>query len=254
MHLKDMLIFPAGTTPACGFAADYLQKAGIPLVDHPTPEVTHLMLDVPSFAPDGNLRGGSHPKTILERLPASVTVIGGNLTHPALGGYATMDLLLDTQYLTENAAITADCALRVAAPHMTTVFTEIPVCIIGWGRIGKCLGALLKQVGADVTIAARKESDRAMIQALGAKAVDIGDIPGLLPGCRLLYNTVPEIVVPRHAFARCKNCVKIELASAPGLQGDDVLSAKGLPGAYAPESSGELIAKTILRLAREGLT
>jgi hypothetical protein len=42
--------------------------------------------------------------------------------------------------------------------------------------------------------------------------------------------------------------VKIELASSPGLEGDDVIEALGLPGKYAPETSGKLIARTILRL------
>lgn len=248
MDLKDMLVFPVGSTSACGFAAAFLQKAGISLVDHPTPEVTHVLLDVPSFNADGALRGGGHLKTVLERVPVSVTVIGGNLLHPMLKEYAVMDLLKDPQYLAKNAAITADCALQAAVPQLTTILAGIPVLIIGWGRIGKCLGSLLKSIGADVTIAARKETDRAMIQALGVQAVNIDSIPRILPGCRLLFNTVPEIVVHADELALYKNCVKIELASKPGLEGTDIIQAKGLPGVYAPESSGKLIAETIVRL------
>lgn len=249
MYLNDMLVFPVGKTPACGFAAEGLERNGISLVDHPTPEVTHVLLDIPSFNPDGSLRGGGNPKDILERLPASVSVIGGNLIHPILNGYAVLDLLKDPQYLAQNAAITAECALQVAATHMTTMFAGLPVLVIGWGRIGKCLGSLLKRMGADVTIAVRKETDRAMIQALGLRAVDIDSIPRILPECRLLFNTVPKIVVHGDELALCKNCIKIELASQSGLVGKDIIQAKGLPGIYAPESSGKLIAKTILRLA-----
>ena len=44
------------------------------------------------------------------------------------------------------------------------------------------------------------------------------------------------------------NAIKIDLASVPGMNGDDVIIARGLPGKEAPESSGKLIADTILRL------
>ena len=42
--------------------------------------------------------------------------------------------------------------------------------------------------------------------------------------------------------------MKIELASKAGMVGDDIIPARGLPGIHMPESSGELIAKTFLRL------
>ena len=47
------------------------------------------------------------------------------------------------------------------------------------------------------------------------------------------------------------NALKIDLASKPGIGGSDVIWARGLPGKDAPESSGELIAKTIIRLMEE---
>lgn len=252
MCLKDMLVFPVGTTLACHFAADYLKKKGFSLVDHPTPDVTHVLLDVPSFGGNKLLRDGTDPKTVLERLPVSVTVIGGNLAHPALDGHATLDLLKDETYLAANAAITADCALQVAAAHMCEVFADSSVLVIGWGRIGKCLGNLLKNAGASVTIAARKETDRAMIQALGFQAVDTARLSRHLAGYSLLFNTVPEPVFDEQALLSCKQCPKIDLASKQGLLGEDVIWARGLPGVYAPKSSGRLIARTILRLIEEG--
>ena len=251
MGLKKMLVFPVGSTDACRYAAAFLEKAGVELVDHPCPEVTHLLLDVPSFGPAGTLRGGGSLGSILEMLPPDVTVAGGNLVHPALKGYPTLDLLQDLQYLAVNAAITADCALQVAAPRMTATFADSPALIIGWGRIGKCLGQLLKAIGTDVTIAARKEADRAMISALGYQAVDIPEIPAVLPRCALVFNTAPEMVLHKELSDTCRNCVKIDLASKPGIEGEDVVWARGLPGVYAPESSGRLIAETFFRLSKE---
>lgn len=247
--MKSMLVYPIGTTDATGFALGFLHKAGIPLVDHPTPEVTHLLLDIPSFAPDGKLRGGGSVERILEMLPPQTCVIGGNLRHPGLTGHRCVDFLQDESYLAMNAAITADCALQVAAPQIKTTLSDTPILIIGWGRIGKCLAQMVKSLGANVTVAARKESHRAALRSLGIQAVDMH---ANLTSYRLIFNTAPEPVFSQE-ITHCHNCVKIDLASHKGLAGDDVLWARGLPGIYAPESSGRLIADTFLRFIKEEL-
>lgn len=252
--MDSIRMFPVGSTPACRFGATALEKAGVSLVDHPSPEVTHLMLDVPSFAGDGTLRGGGDLQGLLRMLPPDITVVGGNLTHPALAEYAVMDLLKDAQYLAENAAITADCALQVAAPLMRLTFADSPTLIVGWGRIGKCLGQLLKAMGSDVTIAARKETDRAMLRALGYHAEDTANLAGILSRFRLIFNTVPQMLLTQTQLAVCRQCVKIDLASQPGMGGSDVVWARGLPGIHAPESSGKRIAETVLRRLREETT
>lgn len=250
--MKHILMYPIGSTDACGFAAAYLKATGVSLTDHPSPEVTHLLLDVPSFSGDGSLRGGGALSAILERLPERITVIGGNLNHTALAGYPTLDLLKDPEYLARNAAITAQCALRVASPLLRTVFPDTPTLVIGWGRIGKCLARLLTNLGCPVIIAARSPVDRAMAAALGYPTRDISQIPETLPNIRLLFNTVPAPILQADTLDRFEECVKIELASSPGLVGSRIIHARGLPAQYAPESSGKLIAQTIARHLREG--
>lgn len=249
--MKQRLIYPVGSTEACRFAASFLASAGVPLVDHPSPEVTHLLLDVPSFASVGILRGGEDVRRLLSMLPPDITVMGGNLEDPSLSTYQKIDLLKSSRYLALNAAITADCALQVAAPLLKTTFADTPVLILGWGRIGKCLGQLLKGTGCHVAIAARKECDRAMAEALGFEAVDYLSIGKALPKIRLIFNTVPEMVLTEGQLSACKDCIKIDLASQPGMEGEDVVIARGLPGIYAPKSSGKLIAQTILNHIKE---
>lgn len=249
--MKHILIYPIGGTDACSFAEAYLRKAGYSLTDHPSPEVTHLLLDIPSFAEDGSLRCGGNLHKELERLPAEITVIGGKLARSALSNYKKMDLLSDFEYLARNAAIAAECALKVAFPLLTTVLSDTPVLVIGWGRIGKCLAKLLSGSGCPVTIAARNPADRAIAIALGYDAVDIPQIPEILPGIHLLFNTAPAPILNAEILDKYSNCIKIDLASSPGLTGCNIISAKGLPGQYAPESSGRLIAQTIMRQLRE---
>ena len=153
----------------------------------------------------------------------------------------------DSRYLAMNAAITADCALRVAAPLLSTSIWDTPTLIIGWGRIGKCLVRLLQGLGCNVTVAARKETDRATLQSLGIPAVDMD---ASLHKFRLIFNTAPEPVLERQ-ITQCRNCIKIDLASRQGLKGDDVILARALPGKMVPESSGRQIAETFLRLCKE---
>ena len=97
----------------------------------------------------------------------------------------------------KNAAITAHCALEVAAPLVETTLADGPSLIVGWGRIGKCLAQLLRGLGAEVTVAARKESDRAMLRALGYGALDTKDLRQRLNDFAIVWNTVPQLLVSR---------------------------------------------------------
>ena len=88
-----------------------------------------------------------------------------------------------------------------------------------------------------------------MLEALGYSTVDFEKVSQILPQYKLLYNTVPDLPF----IWDLSRVVAIDLASEPGMQGDSVIIARGLPGKYAPESSGRLMAETILRYYKEGL-
>ena len=243
-----MVLYPIGSTKACAVCAAILQKYTITRIDHPSPEVDAILLDVPSFNPDGSLRGGRNIEHVLTMLPEEITVIGGNLTHPALKKYRCIDLLQNEQYLARNAAITADCAVKIIAPRIDFVFQHCPVLILGWGRIGKCLARLLQNLGCRVTVAARKNTDQAILEALGYIAVDYFQAAETLAEYKILCNTVPQpildTVVPKH-------CLAVELASCDGIQAENLLVARGLPGKLAPESAGQLMADIIWNKIRE---
>lgn len=234
-----------GHTAANIYAAAALHDSGYPLLPYPDPEATHVILPVPSFESDGTLRGGGNLSRILAQLPRDVTIIGGNLDRPELAEYKTMDLLKDPYYTAKNADITAHCAVKLAMNKLPATIDGQKVLVIGWGRIGKCLSKLLKGMGAAVTVAARKETDRALLLAMGYGAVDTISLD--TTPYRVVFNTVPVMTVP----LCCGNALKIDLASKQGIGGSDVIWAKGLPGKDAPESSGDLIAKTIVRLMEE---
>ena len=228
--------------PVRNSALDYVIKS-LPVLPAPDDSMTHLLLPIPSFGTDGTIKGGGNLETILSALPKNITVIGGNLRSPALAGYKTIDLLQDDVYVSENADITARCALRLLLSCLPCTLKGCPVLIIGWGRIGKCLSRLLRENDAKVTVYARNKKDRAMLRALGYRTQEAPDATGF----RVVINTAPAVVL-----SQCPTGIlKMELSSVIGLPGEDVLWARGLPAIYAPESSGKLIAKTLIPILRK---
>lgn len=243
--MDSCLLYTAGDNAALGLAVGQLKKFGYTFTQSPDDPVTHVLLPIPSLDADGNIRGGGDLQALLGKLPRDTTVIGGNL--PAMER-PLYDLLQDPVYVAENAYITAHCAVRLIMDRLPIALRRCPVLVIGWGRIGKCLAALLKGLEANVTVAARKETDRAMLTALGYQAIPIDGLQS--DGYRVILNTVPVMVLP-HCHERC---LKIDLASMPGIGGEDVLWARGLPGKDAPEASGELIARTVLKYLNQEVT
>ena len=244
---KTLLYIPIQTENLC-YCSTLLQSRGISVTSSPTNDVTHLILPAPAFQRGGKLVDGQDLAAVLSDIPKSITIIGGNLGSGLLNEYKSFDLLQDEEYLAQNAAITAECAIRVATIDLPVTLSEAPVLILGWGRIGKHLVKLLCRLGCDISVAARKESDLGMISSLGFHAVTYSSLPSRFTNYRILFNTVPAEVLPAHIAEKFPaNCRMIDLASSPGIGGDHIIEARGLPGKLVPESSGYLIGETILR-------
>ena len=197
--MRAVTIYPMGDGPAVRFAARALQKQGVNIGSSLSEQVTHVLLNVPTKEVD------------LSAVPANVTVIGGNLDHIP-DTFQKIDLLREEQYLAENAALTADCALRLLGQQLPVAFRDCPILIIGWGRIGKCLASMLKALGAKVTVAARKPWDLGMLTALGYGAVEVGMIDP--ERYRTILNTAPAPVLSPGGKA-----IKISLSSRWGMAG-----------------------------------
>ena len=243
--MDNCIIYAAGYSPAMSYCIQKLKAEGFTLISEPSMQATHLLLPVPSFTPDGSIVGGGNLRTLLTLLPGNITVIGGNLDCPELTGYATVDLLQEEEYLARNAQITAYCAIKLALNQLPVILDGCPVLVVGWGRIGKCLARLLRDMGAKVTVCARKEAHRSILHAMGYEALDAHQVN--LFHYRVIFNTVPTMIFPE-----CPgSALKIDLASRLGLGSPDVIWARGLPGKDAPESSGNLIANTLIPTFRK---
>lgn len=223
-------------------ACEALQSKGWKLQDAPGPDTQSILLDIPgsrSLDPDFGL------------LPEGCRVFGGNLSGRVPDRLQTMDLLQDPMFLAKNADITARCALRLVCSNLEETLLGLPALVLGWGRIGKCLARHLKNIGAEVSVFARKESDRALLNALGYPSISQEKLADILPDHRVILNTVPAPILSMADTEKLSDCLLIDLASIPGIESPHVISARGLPGKKAPISAGNLIAETVERLWKE---
>lgn len=223
-------------------AAQNLRSLGISVTEKYAPDVTHLLLPIPSFSP-----GDEYLAHLLTKLPDDLIVSGGNLNSPLLEGYACVDFLQDPYYLAENAAITARCAIQILENRIGDDFTGKQVLVTGWGRIGKCLTKFLEEKNAAVTVTARKPADLAMLRALGTKSISTSDAHAVTGRYDIIINTVPVLLFPE--INTKSGAVLLELASKPGMSGHNIIDGRGLPGKMAPGRSGKLIADTFIRLS-----
>lgn len=231
MNMCGATVFVMGDSPALPFAARAMEQQGVKIAQEPGCDVTHVLLPVPAKEVGG--------------IPENVTVIGGNLSWLD-ATYPRVDLLRDDLYVAENAALTADCALRLLGQYLEVPFRGCKILVIGWGRIGKLLGSMLKNLGADISVAARKPADRGMLTALGYPAIDPAEIDPV--AYQAIVNTAPAPVMGETT----PDCLNIDLASKPGLGGENVLWARALPGKMLPKAAGACIARGVMRHLQEG--
>jgi len=195
-------------------------------------------------------------------------VYGGRLSEEMIAyarerGIVTTDYFQSESLQLRNALPTAEGAIAIAMKELPVTIDGLCCAVIGYGRIGRLLSQKLKALGATVTVYARRSEIRAEAEVNGHSARPLSeengysDLRKLPPNCRAIFNTVPVWTLTRDILEEIsKNCVLIDLASAPG--GIDVGAAQelglrsvwgtALPGKCAPESAGIILAQTLHEL------
>lgn len=158
-----------------------------------------------------------------------------------------------------NAVPTAEGIAEIALRELPVTVNGATVVVFGFGRTGKAIGELFKAMGADVIIGARRASVLAEVEKRGFKTVNVSDDFDISEKIRMAVNTVPAEILSEKHLKQLKGCLYAEAASAPygtdlekaRAVGVNVILASGLPGKIAPESAGEIIAKTIINTVKE---
>ena len=160
-----------------------------------------------------------------------------------------------------NAIPTAEGALEIMLSELPVTVFGANVLITGCGRIGEVMARMLKGLGAEVSVAARKWEQLAKASGLGCAAIPFDRLDHSLADYDVIINTVPFAVFDRKRLMLLKkDCLLIDLASVTGVEdmelaasvGVKVIWALSLPGRTAPVSAGKIIGKTIENMLREG--
>lgn len=160
----------------------------------------------------------------------------------------------------KNAVPTAEGAIALAMKELSTTLYGANAIVTGYGRIGKYLSAVLRDLGASVTVLARGVDSRAYAEANRIKAVGFEQIKAPLSDADVVFNTVPSIVIGESELSVMKSgSIIIDLASLPGgvdenaarNYGISFLRALSLPGKVAPTTAGRIVFETVYSILLE---
>lgn len=202
---------------------------------------------------------------ILEHLSENTVLMGGILPQEILDFAANnkikaFDYYRREEFAVRNAALTAEAAAAIVMETLNESISTVPVLILGHGRIGRLLSAILKALDAKVTVAARRYSELAWIRSEGMTPLEFRLLKEEIPKFKVIFNTVPAPVLTKDVLVLAdKNAVIIDLASEPcGTDfsaaeelGITAKKALGLPGKFAPKTAGEILKDTVLNILEE---
>ena len=251
------------------FTVDFPKKQGLSLRCYGVPgwedetpgeHISLLLLPFPAFTGAGNM------DALLTRIDSRTLVCGGGLGayREALEktGACIRDLYDREPLTTMNAVATVEGALALLIQKGETTLFGSSCLVMGYGRIGSLLSDRLQSMGAKVTVAARSEKARAMIQGRNMIPEDTEVFHRGLGHYDYVINTVPALVLQEeHLKALGKDCVLLDLASAPGgfsqencrELGLQWIQGSGLPGRFSPKTAGIFYGESLLQvLKKEG--
>ncbi len=171
-----------------------------------------------------------------------------------------IDILDREEMAVLNAIPTAEGAIQIALEEIPITLHGSNIMILGFGRIGKVLAKMLRGMGSNVYVLARKHSDISWIKAYDYYPIYIFDLKEKLSHMNLIINTIPKSLINEELLKRINNeTLIIDLASMPGginyyaadKMGKKVIHALALPGKMAPVSSAEFMLDTIYNIIEE---
>lgn len=195
---------------------------------------------------------------IFTRIASGSTLLlcGPDFPEEKREGLRYVNLWEDERLLTENAYLTAEAAVAAAQRRRGGSFEQLPCAVIGYGRIGRALTEILKDLGAELLLLSRTEEKRRLARENGASAEELRRVGKALHGRKLIFNTAPSRVLDREALLSIdQDALLMELASPPyGFDPEEALALgvnacreTGLPGRHCPLSAARALYHAVLR-------
>ncbi len=170
------------------------------------------------------------------------------------------DYYTQEEFVVRNAVPTAEGAIGIAVRDFPATISGSRCLVAGFGRVGKVLAYMLRGIGAEVTVSARKSADLAWVESYGYTPVKTAGIGEKEERFDVIFNTVPALIFTRSVLSKLRGCsLIVDLASAPGGVDFDAaekigiraILAPSLPGRVAPRTAGEIIRDTVCHMMGE---
>lgn len=219
-------------------------------MDERLPSCELLVLPYPATRDGVTVAGTALPFSALP-LSGETALFGGRLPPAWRCGRPSADAEENEEYLRQNAYLTAAAGVGTALRAGERAFFRVRAAVLGFGRIGKETARMLRALGADVTVYARRVSACEAAEREGLHAHPLSGIEKI--DCDLLFGTVPA---PAHNLAPLRlspHALVYDLGG--GLpdafeteEGESVrtLPLRGAPGVFAPRAAGEIYGGAIL--------
>ena len=164
--------------------------------------------------------------------------LGGMLSEEAKAiaaeaGVELVDYFAREELTIRNAIPTAEGCIGVLLAQRKRTLWGSAVLLLGFGPVGQAVGTRLAALGAHVTVAARRPAQRAQAESLGMQGAELAR---LRPGSLIVDLASRPGGTDFDAAARC---------------GHKAIHALSLPAACAPETAGEIVARTVCEMLRE---
>lgn len=264
------------------YASNYFLKNGydsecyldfdIEIIEEKLKRADIISFPIPVSTDGSNLKMKNHCVSlneIMETVRGRCIILGGKFPNQIKNTFSTNRKIIDYMdiepFQIQNALLSAEGAIYYAKQRFEKSIHGANIAILGCGRIGKILAYLLRSHGANVTVIARCDINLTWSKLIGYNIFKLGvKSPQTTLNYDIIFNTIPFHIIDECFASKIDtNTIIIDLASYPyGIDEKTVEKYNikyyrelGIPGRYAPQSAGEIIAKTIINyvLTREDL-
>lgn len=229
-----------------------------------------VIFPLPMTNNEGNLTAPFHKSPlplsqILDKVTPSQTLLGGQIT-PLIETLANPRSLTIQDYLAReeltiaNAIPTAEGALQIAMERLPTTIHRANILILGYGYVGKATAKAFDNLGANVTVSARRTAPLAQAQADNFTPLPLHKLPEKHNNFSCIINTIPsEILGETELKSLPQDALLIDLASGKGginqkaadKRNRTIIHALSLPGKIAPATAAKAIQETIYNMLEE---
>ena len=193
---------------------------------------------------------------VVKRVKSDALIFGGGEHILFDGNKNYNNLLLNEELTLKNAYATSEATLAIIEEKLPTTIFGSTFAVLGYGRIGKSLGRILKLLGGNVTVFARRPLVLQQATEDGFKSQNINKIEEFLKTADVIINTIPHLILTNNALKTLKDqTIIIDLASRPGgvdfvaarKYGLNTVHALSLPGKFSPKSAAEYIEDAVFK-------